>query len=165
MTRTKEFAFDSLPGLPKLRGSLLKTSPNRLRAMLRLLGVDQQPRVCVVQDGHFMWFDDEGVSTKGQAKGCINFLVHRAQIRKDVAVETAFVICPAEPHGWREPSSFTGDARRAFCFDACDAETCTQWVETVAEHIRFGNLAAEQMGAALLAVHSSAFFLRRRSDK
>ncbi|CAE7474648.1 GBP7 [Symbiodinium sp. CCMP2456] len=149
VTRTKEFAFDSLPALPKLRGSLLKTSPNRLRAMLRLLGVDQQPRVCVVQDGHFMWFDDEGVSTKGQAKGCINFLVHRAQIRKDVAAETAFVISPAEPHGWREPSSFTGDARRSFCFDACDVETCTQWVETIAEHIRFGNLAAEQMGAAL----------------
>eukprot|EP00439_Symbiodinium_sp_Y106_P022604 s6347_g2.t2 len=149
VTRTKEFAFDSLPALPKLRGSLLKTSPNRLRAMLRLLGVDQQPRVCVVQDGHFMWFDDEGVSTKGQAKGCINFLVHRAQIRKDVIAETAFVITPEEPRGWREPSSFTGDARRCFCFDACDVETCTQWVETIAEHIRFGNLAAEQMGAAL----------------
>ncbi|CAE7363627.1 rha-1 [Symbiodinium natans] len=149
VTRTKEFAFDSLPALPKLRGSLLKTSPNTLRAMLRLLRVDQQPRLCVLQDGHFMWFEDASKAAQAgdQAKGCINFLVHRAQIRQHS--DTAFVIFPAEPHGWREPSSFTGDSQRSFSFDACDVHTCTQWIEAVAEHIRFGNLAAEQLGAAL----------------
>ena len=149
VTRTKEFAFDSLPSLPKLRGSLLKSSPHRLRAMLRFLRVDQQPRFCVVQDGHFMWFDDEGVSTKGEAKGCINFLVHRARIQQG-GTSTAFEIHPAESHGWREPSSFTGDAWRSFSFDAENAETCAKWVDALTEHIRFGNLAAEQMGAAWL---------------
>ena len=156
VTRTKEWAFDSLPTLPKKRGSLLKSSPNGLRAMLRFLRVDQQPRFCIVQDGHFMWFDEEAASTKGQAKGCINFLIHRAQIHLG-STETSFVISPAEPLGWRDPSSFTGDARRSFCFDASDAESCVQWVDALTEHIRFGNMAAEQLGAAWLGGSLQSF--------
>lgn len=150
MTRTIESAFDTLP--PSCRGLLRKASPNSLRAVLKVISWDRQPRICVVQDGHFLWFDEETAEKKGQAKGCINFLRHKAQVRRDERNLTAFTIFPAEPQGWQDPSSFTGNASRSFFFDASESEvSCAQWVSTIEENIRFGNLAAEQLGAELLA--------------
>jgi len=148
VTRTVEWAFDTLP--PSCRGFLRKASPNSLRAMLRIISWDRQPRICVVQDGHFLWFDEESATAKGQAKGCINFFMHKASIRQDERNPNAFIIAPAEPQGWHDPSSFTGNAYRSFFFDASDSEvSCADWVSTIEENINFANLAAEQMGSEL----------------
>lgn len=149
VTRTVEWSFDTLP--PSCKGLLRKASPNSLRAMLRVISWDRQPRVCVVQDGHFLWFDEQTASEKkGQAKGCINFLMHKASVRRDERNPAAFIISPAEPQGWHDPSSFTGNAFRSFFFDASESEVaCAHWVSTIAENIRFANLAAEQLGAEL----------------
>lgn len=154
VTRTVEWAFDTLP--PSCRGFLRKASPNSLRAMLRIISWDRQPRICVVQDGHFLWFDEESATAKGQAKGCINFFMHKASIRRDERNPNAFIIAPAEPQGWHDPSSFTGNAYRSFFFDASDSEvSCADWVSTIEENINFANLAAEQMGSEFLALRSS----------
>lgn len=156
MTRTVEWSFDTLP--PSCKGLLRKASPNSLRAMLRVISWDRQPRVCVVQDGHFLWFDEQTASEKkGQAKGCINFLMHKASVRRDERNPAAFIISPAEPQGWHDPSSFTGNAFRSFFFDASESEVaCAHWVSTIAENIRFANLAAEQLGAELLVENLKA---------
>ena len=153
MTRTVEWAFDSLP--TSCSGMLRKASPNSLRSMLRIISWDRQPRVCVVQDGHFLWFDEETAERKmGQAKGCINFLMHKASVRMDDKNPAAFIISPAEPQGWQHPSSFTGNAFRSFFFDASESEvSCAHWVSTIADNIRFANLAAEQLGAEPLVEH------------
>jgi len=91
----------------------------------------------VVQDGHFLWFDEQTASEKkGQAKGCINFLMHKASVRRDERNPAAFIISPAEPQGWHDPASESEVA-------------CAHWVSTIAENIRFANLAAEQLGAEL----------------
>ena len=126
--------------------------------MLRVVSWDRQPRVCVVQDGHFLWFDEQTASEKkGQAKGCINFLMHKASVRRDERNPAAFIISPAEPQGWHDPSSFTGNAFRSFFFDASESEVaCAHWVSTIAENIRFANLAAEQLGAELLVENLKA---------
>ncbi|CAK9055045.1 unnamed protein product [Durusdinium trenchii] len=148
VTRTLEWAFTDLP--PSCRGFLRKASPNGFRSMLRMMRWDQQPRICVVQDGHFLWFDEEGASSNGQAKGCINFLIHKASIEKDGRNPSGFIISPAQPEGWQNPSSFTGNSFRSFTFDASDSEiNCDAWISAIAENIHFANLAAEQLGPEL----------------
>ncbi|CAJ1363437.1 unnamed protein product [Effrenium voratum] len=165
VTRTKESAFDLLPSLPILKGLLYKSSPNRMRVLLRAFRWDRQPRQCVVQDGHFLWFDSEvgevgegaegggegragsgGSAGEVQAKGCINFLMHRAAVSRH---GDSFVIRPAEATGWQDPSSFTGDAFRSFSFAAQSEAHCAEWVDAVERHIHFAAQAAEQLGPEL----------------
>ena len=111
---------------------------------------DQQLRICVVKDGHFLWYDEEATLSNGPAKGCINFLLHKASIQKDTRSRNpnGFIISPAEPQGWQNPSSFTGNAFRSFSFSVPnDSEiSLAEWIEAIAENIRFANLAAEQLG-------------------
>ena len=143
-----------------------------MRVLLRAFRWDRQPRQCVVQDGHFLWFDSEvgevgegaegggegragsgGSAGEVQAKGCINFLMHRAAVSRH---GDSFVIRPAEATGWQDPSSFTGDAFRSFSFAAQSEAHCAEWVDAVERHIHFAAQAAEQLGPERLGESNRA---------
>mmetsp|Transcript_66942 Transcript_66942/g.143130 ORF Transcript_66942/g.143130 Transcript_66942/m.143130 type:complete len:608 (+) Transcript_66942:76-1899(+) len=146
----KEFieqsAFEALDDLPVITAKLKKQSPHVMRTMLKSFGMSSQPRLCMVKDGHFLWWDpDDKEASHAEAKGCINFLVHGAEVVADPSSETSFTIRPAT--SWASPHSFSGGQHRQFHFDAEECEVHRdRWVEAIARHIDFGKLASEQLG-------------------
>lgn len=150
VTRYHESAFESLSQLPVLKAIFTKKSPNRMRA---LIARRHQERECVLKDGHFLWWETDSGSTetkRGEAKGCINFLVHHAKVEADPSSASVFLIKPADPEGWSQTTSFTGDEQRTFYFDIQGTEAETprdEWVEAIQKHIEFGRLVVEQLGA------------------
>lgn len=146
VTRMEESAFNRFSQLPVIRGTLQKRSPNLMRAMLKWVNVQNQGRICILQDGHFLWWTPEAHKDKSEAKGCINFLIHHAEVVADKSYPTIFTIRPANG-GWSDTTSFTGGGKREFHFSADDCEVSRdQWVAAISKHIEFGNLAREQLG-------------------
>jgi len=147
-TRILESAFEQLRILPVLRGRLRKRSPNLLRQIITVIKqVNLQERECVLKDGHFLWWDLDRNQDDEGAKGCLNFLLHRAEVVRVLDEPHTFIIRPAEAHGWTNTSCFSGGEMREFVFDA---ETCEvsmdRWVGALEQHIEFGNLAHKQVG-------------------
>lgn len=150
--RLEESAFESLNKLPIIKGHLYKHSPSMLRSMLRFMSGHQQTRICILKEGHFVWWESEAALTGGSANGCINFFVHRAQIEADEDPAT-FTIRPSAQVGrWEMADNcFTGGATRTFHFDASTCEvTRDDWVEAIRQHIEFADLAREQLGTTRL---------------
>lgn len=146
-TRILEAAFEKYGTLPVLRGRLLKRSPNVLRKVLKLAGYHEQDRCCILKDGHFLWWEPDKFNSRGEAAGCINFLMHRAECNPHPDAQGIFVIKPALDQGWSDTSSFSGGEHRQFLFDASDQEiTCDEWVMAIQQHIEFANEAHEQLG-------------------
>eukprot|EP00930_Biecheleria_cincta_P038100 TRINITY_DN26182_c0_g1_i2.p1 TRINITY_DN26182_c0_g1~~TRINITY_DN26182_c0_g1_i2.p1 ORF type:complete len:394 (-),score=62.70 TRINITY_DN26182_c0_g1_i2:286-1467(-) len=147
VTRTKESAFDSLPKLPFLKASLQKSSPNWLRKNLGLVKADQQVRVCILKDAHFLWIDPEQMHPGGEVGGCLNFFYHKAKVVPHPSAETAFVIRPADKAGWRQTATFTGNASRDFIFDVKGSEyDRAKWMAAIEKHLQFAELASAQLG-------------------
>jgi len=124
--------------LPVLKGSIQKQSPNFLRS---LIDKRKQSRVCVLRDGHFMWWDEAEIEKKGEAKGCISFIVQRAEVFAGTD-PNIFGIRPQKGKQWNqtEEKAFTGKPNREFLFDAEGGEiTRDQWVEAIEVHIAFGD--------------------------
>jgi len=151
--RLEESAFESLNKLPIMKGHLFKHSPSVLRSMLRFMNGHQQTRICILKEGHFVWWESEAALTGGSANGCINFFVHCAQIEADAGDPATFTIRPsAQVGGWEMADNcFTGGATRAFHFDASTCEvTRDDWVEAIRQHIEFADLARGQLGSTRL---------------
>lgn len=138
--RLLEACFEPLwhDRLPVLKGSIKKQSPNFMRA---LFDARKQSRVCVLRDGHFMWWDEAEVDKKGEAKGCISFIVHRAEVFA-ATDPNIFGIRPQKGKQWTktDEKAFTGKPDREFLFDAEGGEiTRDQWLEAIEVHIAFGD--------------------------
>lgn len=133
--KTEESAFEEIKKLPVYRGKLTKKSPATLRRILGL-GVHQERHV-VLKDGHLAWWAGEPT---GEARGCLNFIFHRAEVVTDDLTSTSFYIRPRDPEGWAQTVSFSGDAKRDFLFDAKGSDfTRDEWMRTIRRHIEFAN--------------------------
>lgn len=131
--------------LPVLKGSIQKQSPNFLRT---LFDKRKQSRMCVLRDGHFMWWDEAEIEKKGEAKGCISFIVHRAEVFAGTD-PNIFGIRPQKGKQWKqtEEKAFTGKSDREFLFDAEGGEiTRDEWVEAIEVHIAFGDGIDAELG-------------------
>jgi len=131
--------------LPVLKGSIQKQSPNFLRT---LFDKRKQSRLCILRDGHFMWWDEAEIEKKGEAKGCISFIVHRAEVFAG-SDPNIFGIRPQSGRQWKhtEEKAFTGKPDREFLFDAEGGEiTRDQWVEAIEVHIAFGDGIDRELG-------------------
>lgn len=145
-TRIQESAFETYGTLPVIRGFLGKKSPN----ILRKLVAGKQERDCVLKDGHFLWWSEK--TAKGEASGCVNFLVNKAKVCVDPDVPSCFIIKPADASGWTDLSSFSGGAQRLIEFDAADCKISVDaWIAAIEQHIKFGTLAMEQLGKDKIA--------------
>lgn len=150
MKKTEQDAFDMIPQLQVLKGHLWKRSPNMLRSMLKVVNGQRQQRICMLKDGHFLWWQDNDMKADAkegpEAKGCINFLLHRAEVVADESYETIFTIRPKTE--WQHSNvTFSGGADRSFHFDCEDCETSRdEWIKAISKHIVFGNLVFTQMG-------------------
>merc|ERR1711924_313937 len=94
VTRVEESAFESLSSLPELRGRLNKCSPSMIRAVFAVFNAGKQERVCILKDGHFLWWEPGCFDGNQEANGCINFLAHRAEVLADESCESVFTIRP-----------------------------------------------------------------------
>jgi hypothetical protein len=144
-TRILEDAFEVYAMLPVLKGKLKKNSPNVLRQVMALAGMNVQVRACILKDGHFLWWEPDKLNSKdgSQASGCINLLINRAAV--SLEKNGVFVIKP--DGGWRDCSAFSGGEQRAFYFDASDCEVSAEkWVKAIDQHVQFANKAKEQLG-------------------
>lgn len=172
VVRFEEAVFNDMwRELPVLRGTVGKKSPNILRA---LVGKSRsQERTVILKDGHFIWWDTAetsggygGVPPAGQtptpssgggqqlgaAKGCINFLMHRAHVKADSSCSSSFTICPRDPRGWSRTTSFSGDQMREFQFEAMGGDISRDaWVAAIQKHIAFGEAVENQVGSEKVA--------------
>merc|ERR1712194_971678 len=104
-------------------------------------------RLCVIRDGHFLWWKPSALKCSDAAQGCLNLFVHKAEVAFDEAHPTVFTIRPSEPNGWNRASSFGGGQDRAFVFDTAHCPVSRdEWVAAIQQHIDFCKLAREQMG-------------------
>ncbi|CAK0841844.1 unnamed protein product [Prorocentrum cordatum] len=137
--------FGATGPMQYLEGSIQKQSPNFLRT---LFDKRKQSRLCILRDGHFMWWDEAEIEKKGEAKGCISFIVHRAEVFAG-SDPNIFGIRPQSGRQWKhtEEKAFTGKPDREFLFDAEGGEiTRDQWVEAIEVHIAFGDGIDRELG-------------------
>lgn len=140
-----ENAFEDLGSLPVLRGTLFERS--RIIRKILTAGTDrQQQRSVVLKDCHLVWWENK----QGQdlaAKGCLNLVVQHAIVEKLPNSQHCFVIKPAQSAGWVDCSSFSGDKRRPFVFDAEHCEVSRDvWVSSLSSHINLGRRILDQIG-------------------
>jgi len=151
--RIVESAFHNFStAVPSLMGTLLKKSPSILKTVVTFGAGVFQERMCVVKEGHILWWDREKTTRDDQeVSGAINFLINKAVCEVDAESPNLFVIKPSESAGWSDSASFSGGARRELIFNVSGSQyTREQWVAAVRRNIEFANLAAEQLGAERL---------------
>lgn len=147
--RIVESAFHNFStAVPSLMGALLKKSPSILKTVVTFGAGVFQERMCVVKEGHILWWDKEKTTKDDQeVSGAINFLINKAVCEVDPESPNIFVIRPSQPSGWSDAASFSGGARRELIFNVLGSQyTREQWVAAVRRNIVFADLAAEQLG-------------------
>eukprot|EP00927_Polykrikos_kofoidii_P055341 TRINITY_DN49609_c0_g1_i1.p1 TRINITY_DN49609_c0_g1~~TRINITY_DN49609_c0_g1_i1.p1 ORF type:complete len:676 (-),score=112.91 TRINITY_DN49609_c0_g1_i1:105-1985(-) len=118
-TKYVETSLVGFEKLPQHEEHLRKENPNIAAKVMHMGKWAYHERLCLLRDGHFLWFDvdEAGVGDADADRGCLNMLLHHAEIVAHERSPTTFTIKPASKDGWEEPRDFTGGAKRVFTFE------------------------------------------------